>query len=41
MRALPEALQRLGLPEILAYQQIFVVFITVGVICLARADGPI
>lgn len=32
--ALPEALQRLGLPEILAYQQIFVVFTAVGVVCL-------
>ncbi|MCX6648764.1 MAG: MFS transporter [Candidatus Bathyarchaeota archaeon] len=32
--ALPEALQRLGFPEILAYQQIFVVFTAVGVVCL-------
>jgi len=32
--ALPEALQRLGFPEVLAYKQIFVVFTAVGVICL-------
>jgi MFS family permease len=32
--ALPEALQRLGFPEILAYQQIFVIFVAVGVVCL-------
>ncbi|MGD0804694.1 MAG: MFS transporter, partial [Candidatus Bathyarchaeia archaeon] len=32
--AIPEALQRLGLPEILAYQQIFVIFAVVGVICI-------
>jgi MFS family permease len=32
--ALPEVLQRLGFPEILAYQQIFVVFTAVGVVCL-------
>ena len=32
--ALPEALQRLGLPEILAYQQIFVIFAAVGAVCL-------
>lgn len=32
--ALPEALQRLGLPEILAYQQIFVIFAVVGIVCL-------
>jgi len=32
--ALPEALQRLGFPEIIAYQQIFVVFTAVGVVCL-------
>jgi hypothetical protein len=32
--ALPEALQRLGFPEVLAYKQIFIVFTTVGVICL-------
>jgi MFS family permease len=32
--AIPEALQRLGLPEILSYQQIFVVFTAVGAVCL-------
>ena len=32
--ALPDALQKLGLPEILAYQQIFVVFAAVGAVCL-------
>lgn len=32
--ALPEALQRLGFPEILSYQQVFVVFAAVGVVCL-------
>jgi MFS family permease len=32
--ALPEALQRLGFPEILAYQQIFLVFTTVGIVSL-------
>lgn len=32
--ALPEVLQRLGFPEVLAYKQIFVVFTAVGVVCL-------
>jgi MFS family permease len=32
--AIPEALQRLGFPEILAYQQIFVIFTAVGVVSL-------
>jgi MFS family permease len=32
--AIPEVLQRLGLPEIIAYQQIFVIFAAVGVICI-------
>ena len=32
--AIPEALQRLGIPEVLAYQQIFVIFAAVGVICI-------
>ena len=32
--ALPEALQKLGLPEVLAYQQIFIVFASVGAVCL-------
>jgi MFS family permease len=31
--ALPAALQRLGFQEILAYQQIFVVFVAVGAVC--------
>jgi len=32
--ALPKALQRLGLPEILAYQQILVIFSAVGAVYL-------